>query len=396
METRLRVLHFSSDDDTSGYFPQLAKWHDRDRYHMFFGTLRPIAPWLRDTMRAQGVSCFSLDCTTRATYPLALVRLALLLRRERIGILHTHLFEPSVVGLLAGRLAGTPWLIETRHYSDYHTRIHKRWHVALDRLCTSLSDRVIAVSEHTADHLMEVEGARPDKVVSIVNGIDFERTRISSPAAVRQLRAEMAPHGEPLLLTVGRMHPEKGYEYLLAGLDALRQRLGAFRVVIAGTGPKLDHYRQLARQCRCDDIVTFVGYRRDIANLMAAADLLVLPSVAEAFGLVLAEALYLGTPVVATRVGGIPEIVADGVDGILVPPADTAALIEAIAGLLADPDKLQRMRAAGRARMLERFSFETMMARYEQQYERFYPDARRPVGAAYASTMRAMTERSSN
>jgi hypothetical protein len=83
---------------------------------------------------------------------MGMIRLARILRRKKIDILHTHLFEPSVVGLLAGALARTPMLIETRHYSDYHTRINKKWHVRLDQLCTRLSDRVIAVSQHTADH----------------------------------------------------------------------------------------------------------------------------------------------------------------------------------------------------------------------------------------------------
>src|SRR5438309_239207 len=117
-----QVLHFAEDSDTSGFFPQLARWHDRSRYQMFFGTLKPMAPWLREHMESQGVACLSCDCRNRASYPWGLLRLARFLRRERIDILHTHLFDPSVVGLCAGVLARTPLRVETRHYSDYHTR----------------------------------------------------------------------------------------------------------------------------------------------------------------------------------------------------------------------------------------------------------------------------------
>jgi len=113
--SKRRLLHFAQDSDTSGFFPQLAKWHDRDRYQMYFATLNPMAAWLREYMESEGVNCFSCDCKSRFDYPLGMIRLARHLRRERIDILHTHLFEPSVIGLLAGLLARTPMRIMTRH-----------------------------------------------------------------------------------------------------------------------------------------------------------------------------------------------------------------------------------------------------------------------------------------
>src|SRR5215216_4211883 len=172
-----RILHFAQDGDTSGFFPQLARWHDRGHYEMFFATLNPIAPWLRDHMQSQGVECFSCDCRERAQYPLGLLRLAQFMRRKKIDVLHTHLFEPSVIGMIAGAIARTRLRVVTRHYSDYRTRINKRWHVRLDQLCTRLSHGVIAVSRHTADHLTGAEGARPEKVKTVLNGIDFERVK---------------------------------------------------------------------------------------------------------------------------------------------------------------------------------------------------------------------------
>jgi glycosyltransferase involved in cell wall biosynthesis len=115
-------------------------------------------------------------------------------------------------------------------------------------------------------------------------------------------------------------------------------------------------------------MVNFLGFRKDSPDLIAAADLLILPSLAEAFGLVLTEALYLGTPVVATRVGGIPEIVDDGIDGALVPPGDSKALASAIIELLANPERRQRLAGPGREKVLERFRFEDMVRSYETIY----------------------------
>jgi glycosyltransferase involved in cell wall biosynthesis len=364
-----RILHLAQDDDTSGFFPQLGRWHDRSRYAMWFGTLRPIAPWLKTYMEAHGVRTLSLDCKSRGDYPSALLRLARVLEDEEIDILHTHLFDPSVVGLAAGVLAGTPIRVVTRHYSDYHTRIHKSWHVRLDQFCTWSAHAVVAVSEHTAAHLRSAENAPPGKVHVIPNGIDFERVRISSDDAAARIRTEFGTD-HALLLMAARLHPEKGYEHLFAALPEIAQRLGdRVRLLIAGTGTFEAAYRERVRALGCSHLVHFLGFRRDLPDLMAAADLFVLPSVAEAFGLVLAEALYLGTPVVATRTGGIPEIVDDGVNGILVPPGDSTALAEAVARLLTDEPTRRRMRGAGRDKVLAQFRFDTMLQRYEALYE---------------------------
>ena len=367
---RRSVLHFAQDDDTSGFFPQLARFHDRDRFRMLFGTLGPMASWLRAYMESQGVSCFSLGCRGRGHYPLGFARLVGILRREGVDILHAHLFDPSVVALAAGALARTPVRLLTRHHSDYHTRIGKTWHSRLDRLCTRLSHGVIAVSRHTADHLVGVEGAPSGKVHVVPNGLDFERVRVSGPGAAEALRRGLAPRGETLLLTAARFHPEKGYEHLFAAAAELRLRTKRpFLLLVAGAGPRERAYRALVRQLGCDDVVRFLGFRKDLPDLMVAADVFVLASVAEAFGLVLAEALFLGTPFVATHVGGIPEIVEDGVGGLLVPAADSHALAGALGDLLDHPDRLGRLRGAGRERVVARFAFEAMVRSYESIYE---------------------------
>lgn len=364
-----RILHFAQDGDTSGFFPQLAKWHDRSRYQMFFATLNPMEPRLREYMESQGVQCFSCECKGRWNYPLGMIRLARFLRRERIAILHTHLFEPSVIGMHAGVLARTPTRVITRHYSDYHTRIDKTLHVRLDQLCTRLSHGVIAVSQHTADHMINAEGAARAKVHVVLNGIDLDRAMLSCPDARERIRREFSADDSFLLLIMARLHPEKGHHYLFEALSEIRRRVTKpVRLLVAGNGPFEAAYQEEVRALGCEDIVTFLRYRNDAADLIAAADLVVLPSVAEAFGLVLTEALYIGTPVVATRVGGISEIVDDGVDGALVPAADSKALAETIIELLSNKGKRLGMAGRGREKVLDRFRFEDMVRSYEAVY----------------------------
>src|SRR3954447_6054306 len=232
-----RVFHFAQYDDTSGLFPALARWHDPDRYRMYFGTLNPITSRLREAMASSGIEVLSCDAQGRAQFPVAMARVVRFLRQRRIDILHTHLFEPSVVGLQAGVAARTPVKVMTRHHSDYHTRIDKRWHVRLDRLCTRLCDDVIAVSDHTARHLIEVEGAPPEKVHTVLNGFDASRVTVPASGERERLRREFDAADAHLLVVVARLHPEKGYESLFRAAPRLRRRVDRpIVVLVAGAG----------------------------------------------------------------------------------------------------------------------------------------------------------------
>jgi glycosyltransferase involved in cell wall biosynthesis len=364
------VLHFAEDGDTSGFFPQLARWHDPARYQMHFGTLKRMDPVLATYMANRGISCFSGGAESRSGYAGAAFRFAKYLRHHRLDIVHTHLFDPSVVGLPTSVLARTPLRVMTRHYSDYHTRIQKRWHVALDRMCTRLSDAVIAVSRHTRDHMVSAEAAPAAKIHVVHNGIDFDRVRRPDQDSVARVRAEVKALNAHLLVIPARLHPEKGHSHLFQALALVRDRLRRPVVaLLAGAGTFESAYRQQVRELGIEDTVRFLGFRPDVCDLMGAADLVVLPSVAEAFGLVLVEALYLGTPVLTTRVGGIPEIVDDGVDGVLVGPGDPEALSGALVSLLEDDNRRVRLAGRGSLKVVERFSFEKMVRAYEAVYD---------------------------
>jgi glycosyltransferase involved in cell wall biosynthesis len=337
---------------------------------MHFGTLKRMEPGLSAYMVSRGIPCFEGGARGRAGYAAVAIRLARYLRRNRIDIVHTHLFDPSVVGLPVSFVARAPHRVMTRHYSDYHTRIHKRWHVALDRMCTGLSEAVIAVSTHTRDHMMAEEGAPGAKIHVVHNGIDFDRVRLPEPGSRARVRAEVGAVDEQLVVVPARLHPEKGHPQLFQALASARGRL-AHPVVaaLAGTGTFEAEYRRQVRDLGIEGMVRFLGFRKDICDLMAAADLVVLPSVAEAFGLVVAEALYLGTPVLSTRVGGIPEIVDDGVDGVLVSGGDAGALADGLVNLLNDSARRTRLAGAGSRKVFERFSFEAMVRGYESIYD---------------------------
>lgn len=364
------ILHFIQDSDTSGIFPNLAKWHDKTRYRILFASLNKFDSRLSEYMQTQGVECFSCDVESRKDFPAAVLKIGSYLKKEKVDILHAHLFEPSVVGLLGAVLARTKYRVMTRHYSDYHTRVNKNWHVRIDQMCNRLSHKIIGVSQHTSEHIINVEHAPPEKVVTIYNGIDFERVKTSGNDFKSRIRKEFAAEDKFLILTTGRLHPEKGYPYLFEAVPKLKKLAEKpFLWLIAGKGALQEDFRRKVADLGADDVVRFIGFRKDMPDLMGASDLFVLPSVAEAFGVVFAEAIYLGTPIVATKIGGIPEIVTDGVDGVLIPSADSNAIAEAVADLLNNPDKLKSLAGGGREKIIERFEFEDMTRQYEAVYE---------------------------
>jgi glycosyltransferase involved in cell wall biosynthesis len=367
------LLHFARRDDTSGLFTQLARRHDADQFHMRLATLEKMDGALRAGVAAQGVGTFDLGARSKdfADYLRAALKLSRYLRRNRVQLLHDHFYYPTIVGGLAGVLARTPGRVMTRHHSDYHVRLSQKpnRHVRLDQLTTRLHHKVIAISHHTREHLVNVEGAPPEKVVTVRNGIDFDDVRITSPEQVARLKEQYGAHKRDLILLVARFSPEKGLEHLYSALQMLRGRTHRpFVVLHAGTGAREPFYREQVARLGLDDVVEFLGFRDDVPDLMAASDLMVLPSTMEAFGLVLAEALYLGLPVVATNVGGVPEIVEEGVSGLLVPHAAPEALANALLRMLNNPEERRAMAGAGRRKIIDDFSFSGMLQGYEQLY----------------------------
>lgn len=373
-DARLRLAHLVTDGDRSGLYRQLARRHDRDRFRVEFLTLRTAEPGFRSDLEAMDVPVRSAGAAGRATWPLAGFRLTKILRRRDVQILHTHVFQPSLVGLPAGLAARVPLRVMTRHHSDYHTRTDARLPVLLDRLCTRLAHGVVAVSEHTREVMLRAEGAPPDKVRVIHNGLDPERVRPPAGHRLEALQRELHPDDRPALLVPARLHPEKGHEHLFRALRELADQGLGVRAFLAGSGTSADAYRRRVRELGLEEAVVFLGHRSDVVALMAAADLVVLPSVAEAFGLVALEARAVGAPLVATAAGGIPELVRDGDDALLVRPADPSALAAAIRTVLEDEvlrDRLGRPDPT----VAERFGFERMVRAYEDYYRELW-DAR--------------------
>ncbi len=282
------------------------------------------------------------------------------LRAERIEILHAHSYRPNRLARLAGALSRIGGL---RVIAHYHNQYDDKWRrgdaLALERLLAPHTDAMVACSASVRDHVAERVGLDPGRITVVYNGVETARFA-DAPERAAARGALGLPLDAPLVALVGRLCAQKGQEELLRAAPSILRRHPSARLVLAGEAdePATEaRLRSLAAELGVAQAVHFAGFVADVPALYAAADLVVAPSRWEGFGLALVEAMAAGRPIVATRAGAIPEVVAEGETALLVAPGDPAALAEAVAGLLADPVALAELGRRGRERA-RRFSWE--------------------------------------
>jgi len=364
---RIEILHLITELDIGGAQKALARLlaHlDRQRFEPTVVCLYNGDKAVAQEIRQLGIPVFDLRMTAKWRFD-ALWRLYRLLRREHPVILHTWMFHATLIGRLVGILAGVPIRISSRRNVEIGGPV-REW---INRWTLWMDNRVIAVCEEARKAEIHRGGAPPQKVVTIYNGIEV--LPLSTREAAREnLRAVLGLPPHALLVgIIGRLHPQKGHRVLLEAATHVVARDWQVYFILIGDGPLRHSLEAIAREQGLAGRVHFLGTRHDIPQLLAAMDLFVLSSFWEGMPNAVLEAMATGLPVVATAVGGTPEVVVDGVTGLLVPPRDPVALAQAIERLLADPELRHRMGQAGRERVEQHFSVEQMVRKTEALYE---------------------------
>ncbi len=283
------------------------------------------------------------------------------LREIKPDIVHTHLIHADLYGLLAAKLAGIRSVISSRHNDDQF-RFHPMWR-RISPMIWRMTDGGIAISAAIKHFMLEVEDA-PRHKISIVNyGLEHEWIPDEDLRAARDsLCVELNLESDALLLgMVCRIVEQKGIPYALQAFQRVSDCFSAANLVIAGDGDLRPQLEALAQELGIDAKVHWLGWRGDAADLIAAFDVLLLPSLWEGFGLVLLEAMSRRVPVIASRVSAIPEVVVHGETGILVEAREVDELARAMTRLLEDRALRQHMGLLGAARLEERFSVERMV-----------------------------------
>ena len=361
----VRVLHLITELHTGGAqmaLLKLLRHGDRARFAPSVACLFGGNGKTGQAIAKLGVSVTDLGMTNKARID-AFARLYRLIRREHPTILHTWMFHANVPGRVTGRMCGVPIVISSERLGSAND-----FRKSVDRLTVSMSDRVTAVSRHAARFLIDDVGVPKHKVVVIPNGIDMnDYADLPDPAKVRDTMG--LSEDESIVLSACRLdNRQKGLDYLLDAWKSVVETNPDSRLLVAGDGPdRAALERQAARNGIADSVI-FMGeiVARDV---LPAADVFVLPSLYEGMPNVVLEAMAASVPVVATSVGGTPEVVMDGETGLLVAPGDSNALARGIRRILDAPETAMRFRSASRNRIESHFALKTTVQLTESLYE---------------------------
>jgi glycosyltransferase involved in cell wall biosynthesis len=363
---RARVLYLSHAFMVGGAEEMVLNLvrHLPDRFEPFVTCINQAGP-IGEEISKTGVPFQVLGLDPGIRRPWDVLGIARHLRERQPDIVHTFLLTASLYGRLAAMLARVPLIVGTEVNIYEHKRTH---HAVAERLLMSGTDRVVVSAESVRDFYIRQVHADPARVDVIYNAVDWSQLRQTmAPGA---LRASVGiPAGAPLAGIIARLTEQKAHRYLFDAMAAT-PGLKSLQLLVVGDGELREELRARVDGLGLSSRVHFLGARRDLGDLLAAIDLFVMPSLWEGLPLSMVLAMGAGLPVVATRVAGIPEVVQDGVTGLLVPPADVPALGSALTRLVAGQELRQTLGAAAAAFVRPRFGVDGYVRAVTGLYDR--------------------------
>lgn len=323
---------------------------------------------------SRGVRFIPVGSLVRRIHPVrdlaALLALLWHIRRERPDIVHTHTSKAGILGRLAARLAGVPHIVHTPHghvFKGHFGRFAANLFLALERFFAGFTARTVALTAGEKRDYVDLAVAKADDIAVVPSGVDVAEyaAELADPLA-KKVSLGLDPNRRQVGF-VGWLLPIKGPVYLLNAMGAVWRDHPDAELVLVGKGGLEEALRAQASFADCSGRVKFLGWRDDIAQIMPLFDVFVLPSLNEGMGRVLVEAMAAGRPIVASRVGGIPDLVRHGENGLLVPPRDEEALAAGISLLLGNAQLAARMGERGRRRC-QAFGLPAMIAGLDELY----------------------------
>lgn len=378
---RIQLVKFLTTFGVGGTEKQVAnltKRMDRRAFDVSFACMNRWGEMIQEIEDRQGiaVSEYPLESLYELNAFRQQWRFAQELRRNRTQILHSYNFYANMFSLPAAKLAGVPCIVASiRDMGIYLSPMKLR----AQKLVCRLADRIVVNADAIRDWLVE-QGYPAAKIVVIRNGVDTSRFGGRSDGAA--LRRQLGiPMGVPLVVMLARLNPTKGIDCFFEAAAKIRERHPDAHFLAVGECYTRNDIGEIVVDERyrrelqdrvtsrgLTDRVHFTGLRKDVPEILAAAAVSVLPSISEGISNTLLESMAAGVPVVATRVGGTPEVIRDGEQGLLVPPGDPQAIADAILAVLGDPALAVRLGAEGRRRVREEFSFEAVVRRTQDLY----------------------------
>lgn len=369
----IRILQFADLINRHDFIDNIVHYADHSRFQV---GVCVRSPWnnIAAPVYTNGTPHCVLGCASRQETAQAAWKLAGLLRRWKADILHTHHYDQAVIGWLATRLCPRTRLVVGRHYSDSIYRssngVKRRALLALERIVNQSAARIVVPSRAIIEIVGNRQGVPAEKIDCVPYGFVAQKYAAFANGKPSDVRQELGLDGRLVLGNFARLHEEKGQRYLLTALALLRPKLPDLSLLLVGEGPEREALERQANELGLDQAVHFLGWRRDAMAIMSAVDVVVQPTLQEAFSQVMAEALWLGKPLIMSNVSGAADVIQDGVNGLLVPPADVTALTQAIERMAGDADFRGRLGEAGHAYVEENLTIEKVIPQYEQVYLR--------------------------
>ncbi len=302
------------------------------------------------------------------------------IKKEKIDIVHTHTSKAGILGRWAAKLAGVKTLVHTPHghiFYGYFGWFKTRLFIYLERLTGLITDRIITLTQRGKKEHIQYKIGRPDKFVPIYSGIDVGKFFNFQRDINKEKEKLNIPPDAPVIGTVTRLDLVKGNKYFIASLPDIVKIFPNLRVFIVGEGSEREKLELYAKEFGLSENVVFTGLCKDVRGILSTFDIFVLPSLNEGMGICLLEAQALGVPVVATRVGGIPEVVRENVTGILVPARDSKVMAEAIINLLKNKSLRENMSEEARKWVGSRFSAEAVVEKISDLYKELITEKQR-------------------
>lgn len=325
---------------------------------------------MADELRSLGVPVECLNIKRLRDLD-AIPRLTRYLRGIKADLVHTQLEAANILGNISAKLLGLPSVCTIHVMPSLDVKTKTKLHQKLEWFALrNFCDRVISVSEEARQYHIEISGSSPKQVTTIYNGIDLSAFLDMNYAVERRaVREELnIPRDANILITVAVLRPPKGIQFMIRALPAVLASHPNTYYLVVGNGPHRDELIEEAGGAGVSERVVFAGMRRDVPRLLAASDVFVLPTLTEALPTVLAEAMAARLPIVASHVGGIPEMIARGQHGILVQPEDVDGLSNVCVQLLSQPEQRAAMGAAGWKTANQKFSIERQVHQLKELY----------------------------
>lgn len=363
-EKKIRILHLIPSLNSGGagvVVETIVSGIDKNKYEVFLCT------WENDTKEVHGVKRLRLK--SKKIISLRTAReLSKIIKDNRIHIVHTHLFDADLIGFLATRFCGGIVLISTIHsFSFFNTCLH----IIRYRMLSIFFRKFIAVSHALKTCLIDKCRIKPENIIVIYNGIEikkYEKNPDKNRIEKLKLKYNIG-NNEKIIGIVSRLDHRKGHKYLISAFEKIIRHEKNFKLIITGNGELKDELVNMVKNLKLDNSVIFTGHSENVNEMLSLFDVFAFPSIDEGLGLVVIEAMASGVPVIASSIGGIPEIIENGKTGILIPPEDSDAMAKAVEFIINNKEERNKIVENAR-KALVRFDSSEMIRQIDEVYDR--------------------------